>query len=299
MVPLRHKLARRRHGRDPDQPVAAAEQGLARLRGLGQGAQQDPPRDPRSPRTRAPASSAATLLEREMRKAGLSLPRALERRRARRAGAACARAARADDLLAAIGYGARAARRRSCARCGRTGSPSRRPKRPERPARGPKQLLELFRRQPKASSTGIRVDGQGDVLVRFAQLLHAAARRRGGRLRDARPRRDRAPEGLPRRASTSIRSAASTWSGTPTPQVARAHPHARHLAGRARPAREDHQDDLRRGHQHRRGARHHPRRPHRRRRASTSGSRTCARSPSVMKEIERIKGILSVERVRG
>jgi GTP pyrophosphokinase len=38
----------------------------------------------------------------------------------------------------------------------------------ERPARGPKQLLELFRRQPKASSTGIRVEGQGDVLIRFA-----------------------------------------------------------------------------------------------------------------------------------
>jgi GTP pyrophosphokinase len=107
-----------------------------------------------------------TLLDREMRRAGLSLARALERGEIDAVAQQRARGA-ADDLLAAIGYGklppatvVRALRP--------DWKPEPEPPERERSARGPKQLLELFRRQPKTSSTGIRVDGQGDVLVRFA-----------------------------------------------------------------------------------------------------------------------------------
>jgi guanosine-3',5'-bis(diphosphate) 3'-pyrophosphohydrolase len=106
-----------------------------------------------------------TLLDREMRRAGLSLARALERGEIDEVAQQKARGA-ADDLLAAVGYGkvppvtvVRALRP--------DWKPEPEPAR-EKPARGPKQLLELFRRHPKASSTGIRVDGQGDVMVRFA-----------------------------------------------------------------------------------------------------------------------------------
>jgi len=106
-----------------------------------------------------------TLLDREMRRAGLSLARALERGEIDEVAQQKARGG-ADDLLAAVGYGkvppvvvVRALKP--------DWKPEPEPVR-EKPARGPKQLLELFRRQPKASSTGIRVDGQGDVMVRFA-----------------------------------------------------------------------------------------------------------------------------------
>jgi GTP pyrophosphokinase len=104
------------------------------------------------------------LLEREMRRAGLSLARALERgelvepARIRAKGAV-------DDLLAAVGYG-----RIAPAAVVRDLKPDWEPEPDEapreKPARGPK-LLELFRRPPKSSKTGIRVEGQGDVLVRF------------------------------------------------------------------------------------------------------------------------------------
>ena len=50
---------RRRHRRDHDQPGAVSAQGLARVRGLGARAQQDPPRAPRRARRSAAASSAA------------------------------------------------------------------------------------------------------------------------------------------------------------------------------------------------------------------------------------------------
>jgi GTP pyrophosphokinase len=33
----------------------------------------------------------------------------------------------------------------------------------------PRKLRDLFRREPRPSSTGIRVDGQGDVLIRFGR----------------------------------------------------------------------------------------------------------------------------------
>jgi GTP pyrophosphokinase len=107
-----------------------------------------------------------SLLDREMRKAGLSLARALERGELDEPARIRARGG-VDDLLAAIGYG-----KVPAVAVVRALKPDWKPEpeaQREAPARGPK-LLELFRRQPapKASKTGIRVDGQGDVLVRFA-----------------------------------------------------------------------------------------------------------------------------------
>jgi GTP diphosphokinase / guanosine-3',5'-bis(diphosphate) 3'-diphosphatase len=107
-----------------------------------------------------------SLLEREMRRAGLSLARSLERGELDEVARLRARGG-VDDLLAAIGYGKVAP-----AVAVRALRPDWKPepepeRRPARPARAGK-LLELFRRPPKASSTGIRVEGQGDVLVRFA-----------------------------------------------------------------------------------------------------------------------------------
>lgn len=103
------------------------------------------------------------ILERELRRAGFSLPRLLE-------ADGLDEAARkqvgggVEDLFAAIGYGKIAA------------SAVARALRPDWKANElrdsqprPRKLRDLFRREPRPSSTGIRVDGQGDVLVRFGQ----------------------------------------------------------------------------------------------------------------------------------
>ena len=298
MVPLRHQPARRRHRRDPDQPVAAAEQGLARLRGLGQGAQQDPPRDPRSPRTRAPASSAARCSSARCARAGLSLAARPRARRARRGGAgARARRARRPARGDRLRHACRAA---TVVRALRPDwKPEPEPEAPrERPARGPKQLLELFRRQPKASSTGIRVEGQGDVLVRFANCCTPLPGDEVVGFVTRGPRRHRPPEGLPRRLPPRPAAPRRGRVGRRRPGRA-AHPHEVTSRDEPGPAREDHEDHLRRraSTSARRASPPTPTAPPPR--ASTSGSRTCARSPSVMKEIERIKGVLSVERLRG
>ncbi|HVH07757.1 MAG TPA: bifunctional (p)ppGpp synthetase/guanosine-3',5'-bis(diphosphate) 3'-pyrophosphohydrolase [Myxococcota bacterium] len=103
------------------------------------------------------------LLDREMRRAGLSLARALEGGDLVEPARVRARGA-VDDLLAAVGYG-----RIPPATVVRDLKPDWAPEPEavrEKPARGPK-LLEMFRRPPKSSKTGIRVEGQGDVLVRF------------------------------------------------------------------------------------------------------------------------------------
>ncbi len=97
------------------------------------------------------------LLERELRKAGYSLPRLLD------SGAleAVARAVRrnsVDDLLSAVGYG-RVAPIDVVKRV--------RGETPEPPPQQPKRR-SLFRRR-QISTTGIRVDGQPDVLVRFGK----------------------------------------------------------------------------------------------------------------------------------
>jgi len=109
-----------------------------------------------------------TLLEKEMRRAGLSLPRALERGELDEIARVRARGG-VDDLLAAVGYG-----KVPAATVVRGLRPDWQPEaepeaaRPARPPRAPKMLRDLFRRSPRSSSTGIRVEGQGDVLVRFA-----------------------------------------------------------------------------------------------------------------------------------
>jgi len=107
-----------------------------------------------------------SLLEKEMRQAGLSLARALERGELDEVARVRARG-NLDDLLAAVGYG-----RVPAATVVRALKPDWRPEpeseREKRPPRAPKRLRDLFRRPPRTSSTGIRVEGQGDVLVRFA-----------------------------------------------------------------------------------------------------------------------------------
>jgi GTP pyrophosphokinase len=101
------------------------------------------------------------LLERELRKAGLSLARVLEE-------GGLAEPARkwasenVDDLFAAIGYGKVAAR--DVVRMLR-------PDWQEAEAAAEKvgRLRSIFRREKRSSSSGIRVDGHGDVMVRFGR----------------------------------------------------------------------------------------------------------------------------------
>jgi GTP pyrophosphokinase len=97
------------------------------------------------------------LLERELRKAGLSLPRLVERGEIATAASRHGRGS-ADDLLAAIGYGRLAAVDVVRGLRGEDAPPVEEP-RPKR---------RLFRRQRDANA-GIKVSGQSDVLVRFAK----------------------------------------------------------------------------------------------------------------------------------
>ncbi len=103
------------------------------------------------------------ILERELRRAGFSLPRLLEANgldevAQKQVGGGV------EDLFAAIGYGKIAAS---------TVVRSLRPDWKANEVRDapPKtrKLRDLFRREPRPSSTGIRVDGQADVLVRFGR----------------------------------------------------------------------------------------------------------------------------------
>jgi len=101
------------------------------------------------------------MLERELRRAGLSLPRLLE-------GGELAKAATAevhgsvDDLFSAVGYG-----KLPPIAVVRRIKPEAAPPEPAPPP--PKRKLgDLFRRPVAPASTGLRVGGQNDVLVRFA-----------------------------------------------------------------------------------------------------------------------------------
>jgi GTP pyrophosphokinase len=96
------------------------------------------------------------ILERELRKAGFSLPRLLEGD-ALEAVARAERRNSVDELLSAVGYGRVAARDVVKRVKGEEPTPPQQPKR-----------RSLFRRR-QTSSTGIRVDGQPDVLVRFGK----------------------------------------------------------------------------------------------------------------------------------
>ena len=95
------------------------------------------------------------MLEKELRRGGLSLPRLLEDGRL----AALAQAELSgspDDLFSAVGYGRLAASQVLAKLRGDA------PPEPPRPKR-----RSLFRRERAPAGSGIRVDGQPDVLVRF------------------------------------------------------------------------------------------------------------------------------------
>jgi GTP pyrophosphokinase len=104
------------------------------------------------------------ILERELRRAGFSLPRLLEGDELVEVAREKARGS-VEDLFAAVGYG-----KLSAAAVVRALRPDWKPEapKPERPRKG---LRDLFRREarPASAGAGIRVDGQNDVLVRFGQ----------------------------------------------------------------------------------------------------------------------------------
>ena len=96
------------------------------------------------------------ILDREMRKAGLSLPRLLEAGDLAEVAKAVRRGS-VDALFSAIGYG-------------RLQAPDVvRRLRGEEPPEPPRKRRSLFRRQRPPASPGIRVSGHPDVLVRFGK----------------------------------------------------------------------------------------------------------------------------------
>ena len=95
------------------------------------------------------------ILERELRKAGVSLNRVLESEELRSVAAKEARGS-LDDLFSAISYGKLAA------------ADVVRRLRGDAPPEPPPKRRSLFRRQ-RSPSGGIRVSGQADVMVRFGQ----------------------------------------------------------------------------------------------------------------------------------
>ncbi len=106
-----------------------------------------------------------SILDREFRKAGLSLARLLERGELDEVAQKEARGG-VEDLFAAVGYG-----RVAPAGVVRSQRPDwKAEEAPEDKERPPRKLRDLFRRErEKTSRTGILVDGHGDVLVRFGQ----------------------------------------------------------------------------------------------------------------------------------
>ena len=103
------------------------------------------------------------ILERELRKAGFSLARLLEQDGLLSVARKLSRSS-ADDLFAAVGYGRVAARDVARALRPDWQGPEKAPKAPRSG-----KLRNLFHREHRSSSTGILVDGQGDVMVRFGQ----------------------------------------------------------------------------------------------------------------------------------
>lgn len=103
------------------------------------------------------------ILERELRRAGFSLAKLLERGELDEVARKEARGG-LEDLFAAVGYGKVAA-----AAVVRALRPDWKAEEVREKAERPRKLRDLFRREPRSSSTGIRVDGHGDVLVRFGQ----------------------------------------------------------------------------------------------------------------------------------
>ena len=104
-----------------------------------------------------------SILERELRRAGFSLARLLDKNALDEIARKEARGS-VEELFAAVGYGKVAAAR--VVRALEPDGPAAEAK--EEEAR-PSKLQRLFRRQRRSSGSGIRVEGQGDVLVRFGQ----------------------------------------------------------------------------------------------------------------------------------
>ena len=103
------------------------------------------------------------ILERELRRAGFSLPRLLESNGLDEAARKHARGT-VEDLFAALGYGKIAASAVVRALRPDWKADEVRDAKPK-----PRKLRDLFRREARPSSTGIRVDGHGDVLVRLGR----------------------------------------------------------------------------------------------------------------------------------
>jgi GTP pyrophosphokinase len=97
------------------------------------------------------------ILERELRRSGFSLARLLEQGRLEELGRNEGQSS-VDDLFSAVGYG----RLSAVALVARLRPPG------EAAPKPPRRRGRLFRREPAPSRTGIRVSGQPDVLVRFA-----------------------------------------------------------------------------------------------------------------------------------
>ena len=104
-----------------------------------------------------------SILEREFRRAGFSLARILEKNELDEVARKEARGG-VEDLFAAVGYGKIAAASvvRELRPDWKAGELKETPERP-------RKLRDFFRREPRTSTTGIRVNGHGDVLVRFGQ----------------------------------------------------------------------------------------------------------------------------------
>jgi GTP pyrophosphokinase len=103
------------------------------------------------------------ILERELRRAGFSLSRLLESKGLDEV-ARIQAGGSVEDLFASVGYGKIAA-----SAVVRALRPDWKADELRVSAPKPRKLRDLFRREPRPSSTGIRVDGQGDVLIRFGR----------------------------------------------------------------------------------------------------------------------------------
>jgi GTP pyrophosphokinase len=103
------------------------------------------------------------ILERELRRAGFSLSRLLEAKGLDEV-ARIQAGGSVEDLFALVGYGKIAA-----SAVVRALRPDWKADELRVSAPKPRKLRDLFRREPRPSSTGIRVDGQGDVLIRFGR----------------------------------------------------------------------------------------------------------------------------------
>ena len=170
------------------------------------------------------------ILERELRRAGLSLARVLERNELDEVARLRARGG-VEDLMSAVGYG-----RVAAADVVRALRPDW--KAPEEPEEKPRKLRDIFRRAGAAAGgercPHRRSGGRSGAL---RQVLRAASRRRRGRLRHARPRCHGAPEGLPGRLRDGRRAAHRRRLGD-RHRGGEANPRAGHVARRARPSRE-------------------------------------------------------------